>query len=380
MLIHDRDEQEVLEQGLKALKRLLGPDLTVQPYGAQPGLGEDSRTHSSAVMAVKDETAGIYTPLVIEAWRVLTPQDVESLWRSRVQLIRQLMGETAAVLVIAPWLSPRVRERLDHADVGYLDLTGNSHIRIRRPSVLIRTVGASKNPSPSRPPGRGLSGNKAARLVRLLVDVRPPYVATELGAASALSLPYVSRLLEVMTDQALIVRHGRRIVEVDWVGLIRERAAQTNLLKANPAVEMMAPQGWKSVLQRLGSHPELARQAAVTGPRAVEVVSPLTAGGQLMLYVPWTVHAPDEFGRALGLLRSEHSPDVLLLRAGNSVVFQRTRMVGDHVPHVALSQLAIDCLSGTGRMPAEGEAVLDKMISTEYEWRLPNLEALPVDP
>jgi hypothetical protein len=54
------------------------------------------------------------------------------------------------------------------------------------------------------------------------------------------------------------------------------------------------------------------------------------------------------------------------------VVFERPRLI-DGVPHVALSQLAIDCLSGPGRMPAEGEAVLDYMVQTENSWRVNRL-------
>ena len=55
-------------------------------------------------------------------------------------------------------------------------------------------------------------------------------------------------------------------------------------------------------------------------------------------------------------------------------MFAGTRQV-DGVRHVALSQLAIDCLSGPGRLPAEGEAVLNKMAEHESSWRLRNVNA-----
>jgi hypothetical protein len=77
---------------------------------------------------------------------------------------------------------------------------------------------------------------------------------------------------------------------------------------------------------------------------------------------------------ALGLLRSDVGADVLLLHPRDPIVFERSREV-DGVGHVALSQLAIDCLGGTGRMPAEGEAVIDYMME-HSGWRLPSLGSL----
>jgi hypothetical protein len=41
---------------------------------------------------------------------------------------------------------------------------------------------------------------------------------------------------------------------------------------------------------------------------------------------------------------------------------------------VNVPQLVVDCLSGSGRMPAEGEAVLEWMQANESEWRFPSLD------
>jgi len=37
--------------------------------------------------------------------------------------------------------------------------------------------------------------------------------------------------------------------------------------------------------------------------------------------------------------------------------------------YVSVAQLAADCLSGMGRMPAEGEAVVKWMTTDENRWR-----------
>lgn len=59
-----------------------------------------------------------------------------------------------------------------------------------------------------------------------------------------------------------------------------------------------------------------------------------------------------------------------MLKPSNRSRFDRTRSFGT-TQHVALSQLAIDCLSGPGRLPAEGDAVISYMIETEETegWR-----------
>ena len=43
------------------------------------------------------------------------------------------------------------------------------------------------------------------------------------------------------------------------------------------------------------------------------------------------------------------------------------------VRYVAVSQEAVDCLTGTGRMPAEGEALIAWMVDNEQTWRANSL-------
>ena len=41
---------------------------------------------------------------------------------------------------------------------------------------------------------------------------------------------------------------------------------------------------------------------------------------------------------------------------------------------VADSQAAADCLTGTGRMPAEGQALVEWMLGNESAWRVERLD------
>ena len=377
------NDQALLSEGLDRLRSLLGEGWQVEPVNRPPPLEASPwMVTPAAEQLVTIHTTGSAGQVLVEATRDLTPVRAREEFGPKVALMHSLIG-SAAVLVIAPWLSPRTRETLETLGYGYLDLTGNVFLRLRQPTVIIRTEGAKQDPNPAGKRTRQhLRGARAGQLVRVLADVMPPYRATELAASSGLSLSYVSRLLGALEEETLITREARYITQVDWHQLLRARAAQYSLLEANSYVPMLATQGVDDVLMRLREQHidiEDLGPVALTGPFAARKVIPAAAvGGQLMLYVPPDPShnsALDHIASALRLLRSDTGADVLLLRARNRVVFEGTRLV-DGIKYVALSQLTLDSLSGSGRMPAEGEALLDYMAAHEEEWRLPDLSQL----
>lgn len=292
----------------------------------------------------------------------------------RWALIKQVNSGTN-LLVLAPWLPRRTRELLREHGIGYLDLTGNVDLRVPHPVIVIHTEGAAREPRSGGVPrvgGPTLAGPRAGRLVRALVDHSPPYRATQLSEANGLSLPWVSKLLAQLNDQLLIRRDGKVVVQVEWADLLRARAEAHDLLRHNPYVSFLAPNGIRQLLDDMASGvPGTASEGPeviVTGHYAARAVAPLASGGQLMLYVRAGLDAVDEVADRLGLLRVDAEADVLVMQAQDDVVFADPRDVGG-VPHVALSQLVVDCLAGPGRLPAEGEAVLRYMTEHEREWR-----------
>ena len=108
---------------------------------------------------------------------------------------------------------------------------------------------------------------------------------------------------------------------------------------------------------------------AVTGSFAAAQLAPVAVPAQLALYVG----NPDATATALGLLPTDRGADVVLLRQEQGGVMEGARAVGG-VRVVAPSQLALDCLTGNGRMPAEGEALLEWMAAHEHDWRAPLLK------
>ncbi|WP_424536490.1 hypothetical protein ACOZ38_42410 [Sphaerisporangium viridialbum] len=114
----------------------------------------------------------------------------------------------------------------------------------------------------------------------------------------------------------------------------------------------------------------------MTGPVAAAAVAPLAIGGQAVLYTRGDVQ--NDLIAEQGLLAVDQGADVLLIEARDPVMFTGLRLI-QGLPHVALSQLALDCLSGSGRMPAAGEAVLDHMRDHEKQWRMESLDQLRCD-
>lgn len=368
------DEETRLEKGLDALRGLLGPEweVSVQPEPAGQGdVGAD------AIVQLRATGDSTIAQLLVETKPSLTPLIVREQLAPKAALMRRLQHYTQP-LVITEALTERTKQELRQHNIGYLDLLGNVWLRISRPAVVIladspqRAPRAASATTSARPK---LAGPRAGQLVRLLADVAPPYQATELTAATGISKGYVSKLLETMEDLLLIRRKGREVIEVDWQGLLRARAEQLSVLRHNPFVGMIAPNGPGPVLESVRALLDKGEQIALTGSYAARQIAPLAVGGQVMLYVPATPNGPYELGERLGLLPAEEGADILLLRAHDDVVFERTRIAGG-VRQVALSQLVLDCLSGPGRMPAEGEAVLSYMIDNEPEWRIPEISAL----
>ncbi|MET8451640.1 helix-turn-helix domain-containing protein [Streptomyces sp. NPDC005209] len=365
----------LLEQGLAELFRLLGPEWTLTPRADR-----ESLSGADVIVEVRPDGDSVYTQLLVELLPSVTPRMVEERLLPKLSLIRRI-NHLTNLMIMTPWLSRKTQELLREHGISYLDLTGNVSLRVSRPAIVVYTEGATRSPRAlAREPSRTtLAGPKAGRLVRLLADVRPPYQAKELADASGLSLPYVSRLLDTLEDQLLIRREKRTITEVDWQNLLRARAAETDLLRHHSYAGMLAPNGIAAVMNGIrGLAPAGFDGIAVTGSWAAHRIAPLSAGGQLMLYVASWLDV-EELADDLGLLPVEENADVLLLRERDRVVFERTAQF-DGIQHVALSQVALDCLGGPGRMPAEGEAVLEYMADHHSQWRLSSIQGMRGNP
>lgn len=312
---------------------------------------------------------GTIATIIVEAKRAFAPRDVERLLGGLARPLRAF-AYNVPVLVVAPWISPRTQELLETEGLNYIDMTGNVLLRLDNPATYLKSSGSNRNPEPT-PQGRArVRGPKAARLVRLLADVRPPYSGREIADAAELTAGYVSRLLDTLDRQALIERSGRGGVEsVDVRGLLRWWAESYDVFRNNRTATFLAADGAARALERLGALPTHGR-IAVTGSFAAGRIAPVAAPALLTVYCDDIAQTAE----TLGLFPSEDGANVALLTPFDPVVWERTA-TDARIVYAAPSQVAVDCLTGTGRMPAEGRALLDWMTANKPKWRYPSLEA-----
>jgi len=353
---------ELLDQVVAWLRERLPSTWEVAPRRSEMQ-GSNPDEDSSLEIRANSGTTAI---LLVEARRTFTPRDTDQLLGGMTRAFKR-MYPFSPILAVAEWISPQAQARLRENKINYVDLTGNAWLSLDNPTVFLSAQGSSRNPGPM-PRGKArVQGPKAGRLIRWLVDVRPPYGVREMAGAADLSQGYVSRLFEALDEDALIERNKRGAVEsVDTAGLIRRWTETYNVLKANSYRSYIDRQGAANLLNRLAG---LDLPVAVTGSFAAVRRSPVAAPALLAVYTD----EPQKLARTMDLLPSDRGSNVVLLQPYDPVVWQRTT-TDSGVTYVADSQVAADCLTGTGRMPAEGQALLEWMLANESRWRIDNLD------
>lgn len=280
----------------------------------------------------------------------------------------RMAKEVDGILVAARWFSPHIRTLLTERGLNYLDSTGNISIALRKPRLYLHVEGADEDPEPQSPSIRGLSGPGGATVARILLDVRPPYTVTELAESTGLSPSFVSRVLQGLEREALITRQPRGpVTDVDITGLVKRWAREYALQDTNVCSSFVFPQGPRSFEAQLAE--KAVEPWVVSGSLGAVRIAPIAAPGMAVAYLDdaMTIAQP------LGLLPAESGANVLLVEPYGPVVFERLWEL-EGVRYAAVSQLAVDCLTGPGRMPSEGEEIVRWMEANVETWRAPSLD------
>jgi hypothetical protein len=363
-----KSEAQIIDEAVALLKQALPTSWKVERI---QDVQDDEKTPDAilSIGATNQATARV----VIEARTSFTPKDVDAVL-GRARLLQRVAGDVP-LLVVAPWLSERSRGLLIEAGLNYLDLAGNIRLATSYPAIFIdRDQGAQ---APKRMQGSlSLRGTKAGRLVRLLVDVSPPYGVFELAKYAGVSPGYVSRLLEMLDREAIVERTPRGGVErVDWRELLKRRSESYGVFTSNSVQQYVCPNGPGYALELIGDVPN--SDIALTGSFAAERVVSVAPPALLVLYVR---SAPQRVVEDAGLLPANDGANVVLATPHDPIVMESRwpvkQPIASRVEVVAASQIALDCLTGNGRMPQEGVAFMDWMADNEGQWRLQSLEQL----
>src|SRR5665811_484324 len=112
---------------------------------------DDGTTDQPDMVLELEAPDGGLCRLAIEAKSPLNATDAQ---RSELRLRGFLAGQpmrdrSVAGVIAAPYINPSRRQWIADHDLGFIDITGNVRINVRKPSVLIIQQGADRNPWPS---------------------------------------------------------------------------------------------------------------------------------------------------------------------------------------------------------------------------------------
>jgi hypothetical protein len=301
--------------------------------------------------------------LVVAAKTLLDPRDVPAIAHQLAE--RRSETQVSTGVVLARYLSPRARKALERVDISYMDATGNLSLRLEDPALVLQSSGADRDPwrAPDRPTN-SLRGLPAARVVRALAERRPPWRIRELAEVSGASLGSTARTVDFLEREALLTRDDeKRIVDVDSVGLLERWAADYTINRGRRVDRRFAPRGAASVEQIAAA---LGDGYAISGSLAARRFAPYAEARLALLYV-------EDLSDAIAALNLTEAPDannVLLVEPRDDLPVARARTI-DGVRYAALGQVVADLLTGPGRMPAEGQALIEWMRTNENRWREP---------
>ena len=343
-----------IRQGVEALKDRMPPGWELDTEVSSP-----PEVDAVLVIRAPDGSQG---RILVEAKPRATAAAVAEL-RPRLAEIRDREGADG-VLFISGFLSEVSRKRLTDAGFSYLDLTGNVRIRLDRPAVWIQSQGAARDPSPPRRGVRTLKGAKTGRLVRALCDWKSPVGVRKLARRAGVDAGYATRVLTLLEDENVLERGEQgEIALVRWRELLGLWARDYEIGAVNRHVPCLSPRGLEFFTDQLRLSVD---RYAVTASLAVPPEAVVAPARRVTCFA-------DDPGRAIeafGLAETDTGSNVLLLVPFDPVVYERPRTLRGLMV-VALSQCVVDLLTGTGREPAQADALLGWMEENEDAWRLP---------
>lgn len=352
-------ERDVLRGVVDQLRERLPPTWTLDI--SEPR-GQDLMVDAELRLRAPD---GGEVTVLVEAKRLLNTRDVPvALDALRSAAARRGTEDDPVLLLAARYLAPTTRERIEASGAGYVDLTGNLKLANDRPALLIRDRGADRDPwrGPGRPRGT-LKGPPAARVVRALADYAPPYTVPELAERAGASTGATYRVVEFLEEQELLDRQPRGpITDVRWREVLERWSRDYGFVQSNTVATFLEPRGLSALTDRLRERPEL--DYVLTGSLAAERVAAYAPARLAMLYVRDIAVAAE----LLELRPTESGANVALAAGDYDVAFERAEAVAG-LRFAALSQVAVDLLTGPGRNPSEATALLGWMASDESAWR-----------
>ena len=272
-------------------------------------------------------------------------------------------------MLVAPFLSRRVRDELERAGWSYWDATGNMLLAVRDPLIMVRRAGATKdpNPSPAQAPTRlrSLKGPAASEvMVALLANGGRATTIRDFARAHALPVSTVSRVITLLREENwLEPTGGGPIIVTDRLALARRWAEDYSFTDSFTTRRYFSILGPHRAAQRLR---ESDLDYAVTGVQAAQAwlagrhTAPLVPDTDLWLYTT-DVEAVE---RVADLAPAGRDATILVAHA-SFLTREHTWQQDDGTRTVTPWRTVGDLLSRQGRQAAVGEALAEALISNQ---------------
>jgi hypothetical protein len=305
----------LLRDGLEALARLLPRGYSVAPSTRTPLKGE-----TWIVIRLKDRRPAL---CLVLARRRVEPRDLGA-------IAAQAAKTQYPALLLSPYLSPAVQERLRGFGLGYWDLAGNAQLSVDAVELCIeRNTGLHPGKGCERGT-RSLCGEMAGRVVRALVDLRPPYAVAEVAEQARVDVSCASRVVAFLGEARMLEHKPRKKIEkVDWAEILRRWSLDSPLVSRGEASTFVAGRGCPDLLARLApigllhaitGKAALAQMTLLAGAGGERVEPEAFCAGVLVMYV-------DEPAAAVGQLFLHPAGDdanVMLIKPSDRSVFHRS--------------------------------------------------------
>ena len=345
------------------LERQLAPNWQIKPH-------KSADNGELVQIDLKSKNGQFSAQFLVVVFRNFQPRDLDTLYGRIGRKIREV-GNCQDILVVSNYLSLKSRAALEQDGFSYFDASGNILLAPKDLPIFLKIASNSKPVLIKFQDS--LHSTSAIRLMRFLVDVKPPYGVVDIEKATLINRGFISRILKVIYKEGYIERNARGPVkEVDWRSLLLRIAQESPTFDSNEVLKYIARTSLSQLLEKV-SNPPLKNSLTITGSFAAYQIAPIAAPSLLVMYSN-KLFSQIEIEAELDLLPADDGANVMIVRAkkGNSYSFLKKEAGGLY--YATPSQVVTDCLSGYGRMPAEGEALMDWMAKNESIWRFNNVD------
>jgi DNA-binding transcriptional ArsR family regulator len=274
------------------------------------------------------------------------------------------------LLLMTDFTNRPLREACEELGINYLDASGWAFIKMDDPPIYIRAEGAERPQPRLASEVTRLNGIAVGRILRALLEIRPPIGVRELAQRASVKSPgSVSKLLPTLGSAGAIERdQGGQIVTIKRRALLQRWTQDYSFLNGNGVVlDYLAPRGLAPVLERLSQSPNVCVTGAFAGNDYLRVQTvPVVPATRLSLYST----NPRQLAQDLDLVRMDRqSSNVVMTVPRDSELLASPEQRGSNLPLAPLPQVLADLLTLPGRESLLADQLMDQLAESDELWR-----------